>query len=322
MKRVLWLTWQDHRRSRSLARVLGAELHELARPPKQPRSVRYILNIRDTIRILWKRRPDTVICQHPSFVLAFLTILLRPLLGYRVGLDAHNGGLGIEADTSGPVLRWLAGLLQRRAEFVIVHNDAVEAFVKSRGGTVISLPDPLPTIADVAPLHLGRPFNLLFICTFSPDEPYLAVLEAARLIEPEIGIYVTGNPRGKADPEAWPDHVVFCGRVTWEHYDQLLWSVNGIIDLSIRERCLLCGAYEAVAAGKPMILSRTRTLMDYFARGAVFTDNTVSGSPYSIRDAILELRNREAELKAEVAILKRDLNQDWQARLPKLLALL
>ena len=113
------------------------------------------------------------------------------------------------------------------------------------------------------------------MCTFGPDEPYLAVLEAARLIDPEIGIYVTGDPRGKADPEAWPDHVVFCGRVTWERYDQLLCSVNGVIDLSTRERCLLCGAYEAVAAGKPMILSRTQTLMGYFARGAVFTDHTV-----------------------------------------------
>jgi hypothetical protein len=96
--------------------------------------------------------------------------------------------------------------------------------------------------------------------------------------------------------------------------------VNGVIDLSTRERCLLCGAYEAVAAGKPMILSRTRTLMDYFTRGAVFTDNTVDGSPHSIRNAILDLRGREAELKAEVAILRHELAQDWQARLPRLLA--
>jgi glycosyltransferase involved in cell wall biosynthesis len=180
----------------------------------------------------------------------------------------------------------------------------------------------LPTIASVPPLHLPCPFNLLFVCTFGPDEPYRAVLEAARLIDPEIGIYVTGNPQGKAAPETWPDHVVFCGWMSWERYDQLLCSVNGVIDLSTREGCLLCGAYEAVAAGKPMILSRTRTLMDYFSRGAVFTDNTVSGSPYSIRNAILDLRMREAELKAEVAVLKSELAEDWHARLPQLLALL
>ena len=98
--------------------------------------------------------------------------------------------------------------------------------------------------------------------------------------------------------------------------------MNGVIDLSTRERCLLCGAYEAVAAGKPMILSRTQTLMDYFTRGAVFTDNRVSDLPHSIRNAILDLRRREAELRAEVAILRRELTEDLQARLPMLSALL
>jgi glycosyltransferase involved in cell wall biosynthesis len=321
MNPLLWVSWQDHRRSRVLAEAIGAELCELARTLGQPRLVRYVINICHTVWVLLERRPNTVICQYPSFVLALLAVLLRPLFGYRLGLDAHNGGLGIEPDSSG-LLRRRAGFLQRHADFVIVHNDAVEAFVKGRGGTLVSLPDPLPTISSVEPLRLSRAFNLLFVCTFSPDEPYLAVLEAARLIDPDIGIYVTGDPRGKADPEAWPNHVVFCGRVTWERYDQLLCSVNGVIDVSTRERCLLCGAHEAVAAGKPMIVSRTETLMEYFTRGAVFTDNTVSASPYSIRNAILDLRAREAELKAEVALLKQELTLDWYARLPRLLALL
>jgi glycosyltransferase involved in cell wall biosynthesis len=321
MSKLLWLAWEDHRRSRSLARALGAELHELTGTLGRPRLVRYAINVRDTILILARRRPDTVLCQHPSFVLALLLVLLRPALGYRLGLDAHNGGLAIEPDSPW-LLRRLAAWLQRRADLVVVHNDEVEAHVKDRGGRLVTLPDPLPVLETVAPLDLPRPFNLLFVCTFKPDEPYLAVLEAARLIDPEIGIHVTGDFRGKIDPKAWPDHVVFCGRVPWERYDQLLRSVNGVIDLSTRERCLVCGAYEAVAAGKPMILSRTATLMGYFARGAVFTDNRVSDSPHSIRQAILELRVREAELKAEVILLKRELARDWNARLQRLQALL
>jgi glycosyltransferase involved in cell wall biosynthesis len=159
------------------------------------------------------------------------------------------------------------------------------------------------------------------VCSFARDEPYLAVLEASRLIDPEIGIYITGDPRARLDLRAWPDHVVFCGRVPWERYDQLLRSVNGVIDLTTREHCLVCGAYEAVTAGKPMILSRTGTLMSYFNRGAVFTDNQASSSPHSICRAIVELRSREAELQAEVAILRRELTQDWDKRLQALLAL-
>jgi glycosyltransferase involved in cell wall biosynthesis len=319
-KRLLWLTWEDHRRSRSLARVLDAELCELASTLGRPRPVRYILNVYNTVRLLARRRPDTVICQLPSSVLALLTILLRSPFGYRLGLDAHNAGLAVDPDSSAP-MRWLAGWLQRRADFVIVHNAAIEALARSRGGTLVSLPDPLPTLAMVAPLKMARPFNLLFVCTFSPDEPYLAVLEAARLIDPDIGIYVTGSPPPAIARQAWPDNVVFCGRVPWERYDQLLHSVNGVIDLTTRERCLVCGAYEAVAAGKPMILSRTGTLMSYFSRGAVFTDNQVSGSPHSICRTILELRSREAELRAEVAVLRRELTQDWDKRLQMLLLL-
>jgi glycosyltransferase involved in cell wall biosynthesis len=321
MKKLLWLTWEDHRRSRSLARNLDADLQEITRSLGRARFVRYALNLHDTIGILRMRRPDKVICQCPSLVLALFALLLRPLFGYRLGLDAHNGGLAIEPDSS-CLMRWLAGWLQRRADFVIVHNDAVEALVRSRCGTLIVIPDPLPTIPPAPSLNLARPFNLLFVCTFKADEPYLAVLEAARLIDPAIGIYVTGDPRGKTDPRAWPEHVVFCGRVPWERYDQLLRSANGVIDLTTREHCLVCGAYEAVAAGKPMILSRTATLMSYFARGAVFTDNQASGSPHSICRAILEVRTREAQLKAEVAILRRELAKDWNRRVKGLRALL
>lgn len=320
-KKLLWLTWEDHRRSQSLARALDAELVELAASLGRPRPVRYALNLRDTVRALARRRPDTVICQLPSFVLAVLAVLLRPVFGYRLGLDAHNGGLALDGDASG-VMRGLAGWLQRRADFTIVHNDAVAAFVRHRGGTLVVLPDPLPTIRALPPAELARPFNLLFICTFRPDEPYLAVLEAARLVDPSVGIYVTGDPRGRVDPGAWPDHVVFCGRVSWERYDQLLRSVNGVIDLTTRERCLVCGAYEAVAAGKPMILSRSATLESYFTRGAVFTDNRSDGSPDSICRAISEVRARAAELEAEVAVLKQELEADWHAALQHLLAVL
>jgi hypothetical protein len=321
MTERLWLTWEDHRRSRSLARVLGAELCELSERAR-PRLVRYAASVAATLAAVRRRRPATVICQYPSAVLALLALLvLRPVFGCRVGLDAHNGGLALEPGSS-RLQRRFAGWLQRRADFVIVHNDAVAAAVRERGGTLVALPDPLPELATVQPVDLGHPFNLLFVCTFKPDEPYLEVLEATRRIDPDIGIHVTGEPRGKVDPAAWPQNVVFCGRVPWARYDQLLRSVNGVIDLTTRERCLLCGAYEAVAAGKPMILSRTSTLMDYFSRGALFTDNRAHDSAHSIRRAILELRSREAQLKAEVAWLKGELEQKWNVRLAGLLTLL
>lgn len=318
---LLWITWEDHRRSRSVAGILDAELHELTATFGRGRPSRYVINIIETIRIYRRRRPATVICQHPSFVLALLTVLLRRPFGYRVGLDTHNAGFAIDP-WSPRYLRWLAVWLQRQADFVVAHNDAVRALVENRGGTVVVLPDPLPTIQPGPPLPLPRRFNVLFICTFKRDEPYRAVLEAARTLGSDIGIYVTGDPPDEIRAATWSDNVVFCGRLPWDRYDQLLRSVNGIVDLTTREWCLLCGAYEGVAAGKPLILSQTTTLMSYFTRGAVFTDNTTDCSPHSIRAAILEARSREPELCQEVKRLRGDLLQDWEVRKRKVLALL
>lgn len=321
MSKLLWMTWEDQRRSRALARHLDAELCELASTLQCARAVRYLINSIATVRIYRRHRPATVICQHPSFVLALLTVLLRRWFGYRVGLDTHNAGFAIDPWSPG-YQRWLAIWLQRRADFVIAHNDAVRAFVEKRGGRLILLPDPLPTLANGPPLPLPRRFNLLFVCTFKPDEPYRAVLKAARTLGPEIGLYITGNPPEAVRTAAWPDHVVFCGRVPWERYDQLLRSVDGVMVLTTRERCLLCGAYEGAAAGKPMILSRTGTLTGYFRRGVVFTDNEANGSPHSIRNAILELRAREPELRREIGVLQGELARDWATRERELRALL
>lgn len=321
MTKLLWLSWEDHRRNRSVAAHFDAELYELAGMLRQPRLIRYLFNTIETIRIYRRRRPRTVICQNPSSVLALLTVLLRRRFGYRVGLDTHNAGFAIDP-WSPWYLKRLAVWLQRRADFVIVHNDALKAALEHRGGTLIALPDPLPAIQNGPRVDLGRPFNLLCVCSFGPDEPYEAVLEAARTLGPEIGIYLTGDPPGALRSAAVPNNVVLCGRVPWERYDQLLRSVNGVIDLTMREHCLLCGAYEAVAAGQPMVLSRTATLMGYFNRGVVFTDNRAAGSRHSIRAAVLELRAREAELRREIGILRDELVRDWQARKSELLALL
>ena len=59
-----------------------------------------------------------------------------------------------------------------------------------------------------------------------------------------------------------------------DEYVSMLYSVDATIDLTNRENCLVCGAYESVAAGKPMILSKTQALMEYFNKGAVYVEHT------------------------------------------------
>ena len=54
----------------------------------------------------------------------------------------------------------------------------------------------------------------------------------------------------------------------------MLLSVDVIIDLMTRQDCLAGGAYEAVAAGTPLIVSNSEVLRRQFSSGTLFTDNT------------------------------------------------
>ena len=82
--------------------------------------------------------------------------------------------------------------------------------------------------------------------------------------------------------------------------------------------CLVCGAYEAVALGKLVILSDTEALKNYFYRGAVYTENNSRKIAAAITYA---LKNKE-KLAKEISLLKDDLERDWNKKFSKLLALL
>ena len=58
-----------------------------------------------------------------------------------------------------------------------------------------------------------------------------------------------------------------------------------MMDLTTLEDCLLCGAYEAVAAAKPLVISNTRALADYFGATVVLTENAPEPIAASIQRA-------------------------------------
>ena len=90
----------------------------------------------------------------------------------------------------------------------------------------------------------------------------------------------------------------------------MLYSADAIIDLTTRENCLLCGAYEAVACGTPLILSNTKTLRNYFNSGSVYVDNTVE----SIQAGVEEMVANQLNMEAVMGALKGVLEADWQQR--------
>ena len=191
----------------------------------------------------------------------------------------------------------------------IVTNEHLKANVELNGGHAFVLPDKIPNIPITEPKKkLQGKFNILFICRYASDEPYKQVFDAASKLDRSIYIYVTGNcSKRKISTADLPENVILTGFIPESEYFEMLNSADATIDLTTRENCLVCGAYESVAVEKPMILSKTKALMEYFSMGTVYAENTSE----AIRKAILEVINRKTELIAQIKELKSIRKNEW-----------
>ncbi len=205
----------------------------------------------------------------------------------------------------------LSAYVQRRSDLTLVTNRDLHEQVKRNRGRPFILQDRIPDIPRTRPAPLKGRHNILFICSYAADEPYHLVFEAARRLDSGVHIYVTGNYCKKnIDPGLLPANVSLTGYVPEERYVEMLNSVDATIDLTEREGCLVCGAYESVSVEKPQILSDTRALRRYFNKGAVYTPHTAEG----IRDSIYTLLRDRERLEREVRELKEQRTREWEVK--------
>ena len=310
--KAIWITWERQRRNRELSKSFEAELFELDYISHINNIFRkYFIGIIHTLQILLKVKPTIIYCQNPSIVLSLFVVSVKFFFGYNVCIDSHYAGM-YPFNNRYLLLNMLTKLIQKNADITIVTNENLAQQVKTNGGTPYILQDKTPNIPIlVNKLKLFGEKNLLFICTFAEDEPYVNVLEAAKKINPNIFIYVTGNYHGKSlDHHKLSKNVVLMGYISEEKYQMMLNSVDVVIDLTTREDCLVCGGYESVAVGKPMILSDTCASRECFYLGAVYTNNTIE----SIAESIVEALSCQKELCEQIKKLKIDREKQWNIR--------
>lgn len=307
----IWITWENQRRNRELSRALNAKLFELEEIDRiKNRLLKYLIGIGKVVRILRQEQPSLVFCQNPSLILATFLVTIRKFTRYHVVVDAHNAGL-FPSEGRSKLLGLLSRYVQRNANLTIVTNRALKDHVEGNGGSAFILQDKIPDIPLQRGKVLGEQLNLLFICSYAEDEPYELVFEAARHLHGHAEIYVTGNYRKrKIEQSELPDNVKLLGFVPENEFVQLLNSVDATVDLTTRENCLVCGAYEAVAAQKPQILSDTRALREYFRSGAVYTAHSAE----AIAEAVRMLIANKSQLEQEVRELKKLLQVEWEER--------
>ena len=310
---ALWISWQQHRRTDGLVRELGVPLRTL-----HSRSSRWLKHpgfLLRTVAILLRERPRVLFVQNPSWFLTLESILLKPLLRYRLVVDAHNGGVyaffrWMER------FGWIFPLMHRGADVTIVTNEALAAMVRANGGEAWVLPDALPDWAP-APAPRNEESLITFICTFADDEPVAEVVRAAALLPPGHRVRITGK-LANCPPEvraAAAPNTEFTDFLSEEDFHALLCGSDVIMDLTTFDDCLVCGAYEAVALGVPLILSDSPVNRAYFRRGVVYARNEAE----DLARAMAAAGERGAELRAEVAALRGELAAGWRTGLDGLL---
>jgi glycosyltransferase involved in cell wall biosynthesis len=244
-------------------------------------------------------------------ILATVACVWGKIAGVPVVVDRHSTFRLDKPKSLAPrnlLFQLLHHFTLKNADLTIVTNEHLADLTRDHGGRAFVLQDPLPRLGDHPPVPLGGGFNVVMPCSFAADEPVEEVIEAMRMVAGEgITLHVTGNPSRRGPMEDVPDTVRFTGFLPLDDYEQLILSADAVMVLTKARYAMLCGCYEAVAAGKPLITSNTPVLRDYF-EPAVFVETEVSSIAEGLRKARREVR----ELKAGVQAFRTAIGPRWE----------
>ena len=294
---MIWITWEKQRRTYEFAQSLRIRLFRLLY--KGPGIFRYPVLAWHTASLIRRYRPRVFMVQNPSIVLALVGVLLKIFFRYSLVVDRHTNFLINKPDSLYKrVFTLVSDFTLKHTDLTVVTNQPLADLVSSKGGNSFVLPDPLPDFPELAPYPLTQQRNICFICTFAGDEPYEAVIAAGRDLSPDIGILITGNAaNAKLSIQAREtleecQHVVLTGFLPENQYLDLVGAVDIVMDLTTFDHCLVCGAYEGIAAGKALILSDKEANINLFGDTPIYVGPTSMEIAAGIRQALDEIDMR------------------------------
>lgn len=327
-KRRTWIAWETQRRSLNLSARLGAKL--VLCLDEDRGWLRHLVSARRTLRVLRGQRGQIVFVQNPSMLLAALACLMKRRHGYFLVVDRHSNFDFLSPGKAG-LKRRLADLLSgytlRGADLTVVTNAELAARIEALGASAHVLADPFPETGVLPPAEAPRDGaarripEILFVSSWAFDEPIAETIEACRRLRGRAVVRITGKPKpGFARLLASaPGNFIPTGFVPDAEYFALMARCDAVMAVTRRPMTLVCGAYEAAALGKPMILGDSRALRAYFHLGAVYTDASAGDIEAKIESLLGELARYGGEVR-----LLRDLRAgEWErafkaleARLP------
>lgn len=296
----LWITWEHQVRNISMANILDCNYVELE--SKNSRIVRYLKLTFLTIQIIRARKYKIIFFQNPSIVLGIICAFYKKFRpSCLVVGDFHNAAL--EPSKLGFINRFIC----KSIDVTLVSNSNLFGIVEKMGGRPFAFPDPIPNPCGSINHCTPNAKYILFISSWAEDEPINNVLDAfiaSGLWKSAYELRVTGRVKESRLEKAREYYegfgISFLGYLTEEAYWQSLAQAILNIDLTTRNDCLVCGAYESISVACPVLLSNNQASLNYFSDYAIFTDNSPEDIKSKLQfavDNLDEIRVRSKEGK-------------------------
>lgn len=278
--------------------------------------VRYLRQAWQTWHILRQERPDIIFIQNPPIFAVVVASFYARSYGAQYIIDSHTGAFLSSR------WRWSVGLhrmLSRRALTTIVHNKSQEKIVDHWGCHYYVLEDPVDIYQGSESFPFDGQFNAVVVSSFDLDEPLEVVFEAAAKLS-TITFYVTGDYRRCSSSllKKKPNNCRLTGYIPYQQYVGLLRGADVVIDLVSNSHTLLCGAFEAVSVGTPLIVSDWPLLRNAFPIGTVYIPNTVEG----VCEGVRRVQQVRAQLRKDIQLLRDQLQVEWMRKFTELQHLL
>lgn len=284
---VSWVRY--HSRSKGVADSLGIESHFV----RSDGSVllRYWKQFVETRRLVRTRCPSIVVVMQPP-IFALLSVWITLPRGSMIVGDLHSGAFLNK--------RWkwalpmTLRLLRRRGAAIVTNRELATACVAAGVRTFVLHDTVTVGFSGNAAVHdapqslvdVDLSSSVLVPVTYANDEPIDAILTAAASA-PELIWLLTGRAPESVVRKA-PMNVLFTGYVTDGEYAWLMNNTTVTLALTDRPFTMQCAGYESMSAGKPLVTSRTETLVDYFGSAAVYTELQASTIADSVRHAVTQ----------------------------------
>ncbi len=246
----------------------------------------YFANMAETISVLRRRRPHTVICLNQPPFLPMICHIYTLFTGGRLIMDFHSGAI-----TKGiwrPFLPYYRHLV-RAAPFTICHNRFDGQHVTRWGGRPLHL-IALPQVRFGDTHYSPRIENPLFffVCSFADDEPVDITLDAMRKL-PQFNFVISGNYRKRGlEPAQMPANVTLAGFMEYRDYLETMAHSTAMITLSDRPHIMQMAVHEALTIGVPVVTNESATLREVLGDAGVFTEITTEGLVRAVKQAAAE----------------------------------